>query len=216
VRVKSALTAVAVAALFLGVVFVGGRFLGVWEEVAQSKASAPPRVLALEATTYAEEAVDRDETAPRSAESARRNKAKARWIREANALCTGATREARVLARKYENPSGLEDVLALGEATLQGERRFLDRLAGLKRPTAERPLIRQMLAIYETHHRFFRRTVSAVRRNDIEAALQAGLRADDLMTDAQGMLAFQLGARKCSASGSGRGNGLTLGVASTG
>jgi hypothetical protein len=212
--VKPALTALAVAALFLGVLFVGGRFLGVWAEVAQPKASAPPRVPALEVTTHADDAVDRDERAPRSGESARQKKAKARWVREANALCTGATREARVLARKYENPSGLEDVLALGEATLQGERRFLDRLAGLKRPTAERPLIRQMLARYETHHRFFRRAVSAVRRNDIEAALQAGLRADDLITDAQEMLAFQLGARKCSASEGG--NGPTLGVASIG
>jgi hypothetical protein len=212
--VKPALTALAVAALFLGVLFVGGRFLGVWVEVAKPKASAPPRVPALEVTTHADDAVDRGERAPRSGESARRKKAKARWVREANALCTGATREARVLARKYENPSGLEDVLALGEATLQGERRFLDRLAGLKRPTAERPLIRQMLARYETHHRFFRRAVSAVRRNDIEAALQAGLRADDLITDAQEMLAFQLGARKCSASEGG--NGPTLGVASIG
>jgi hypothetical protein len=212
--VKPALTALAVAALFLGVLFVGGRFLGVWAEVAQPKASAPPRVPALEVTTHADDAVDRDERAPRSGESARQKKTKARWVREANALCTGATREARVLARKYENPSGLEDVLALGEATLQGERRFLDRLAGLKRPTAERPLIRQMLARYETHHRFFRRAVSAVRRNDIEAALQAGLRADDLITDAQEMLAFQLGARKCSASEGG--NGPTLGVASIG
>jgi hypothetical protein len=212
--VKPALTALAVAALFLGVLFVGGRFLGVWEKVAQPNASAPPRVPALEVTTHADDAVDRDEWAPRSGESARRKKAKARWVREANALCTGATREARVLARKYENPSGLEDVLALGEATLQGERRFLDRLAGLKRPTAERPLIRQMLARYETHHRFFRRAVSALRRNDIEAALQAGLRADDLITDAQEMLAFQLGARKCSASEGG--NGPTLGVASIG
>ena len=211
---KPALTALAVAALFLGVLFVGGRFLGVWEEVAQPKASAPPRVPALEVTTHADDAVDRDERAPRSGESARWKKAKARWVREANALCTGATREARVLARKYENPSGLEDVLALGEATLQGERRFLDRLAGLKRPTAQRPLIRQMLARYQTHHRFFRRAVSAVRRNDIEAALQAGLRADDLITDAQEMLAFQLGARKCSASEGG--NGPTLGVASIG
>jgi hypothetical protein len=212
--VKPALTGLAVAALFFGVVFVGGRFLGVWEEVAQPKASAPPHVPALEVTTRTDDAADRDETAPRSAVSARRKKAKARWIREANALCTGATWEARVLARKYENPSGLEDVLALGEATLQGERRFLDRLAGLKRPTAERPLIRQMLARYETHHRFFRRAVSAVRRNDIEAALQAGLRADDLITDAQEMLTFQLGARKCSASEGG--NGPTLGVASIG
>jgi hypothetical protein len=212
--VKPALTGLAVAALFFGVVFVGGRFLGVWEEVAQPNASAPPRVPALEVTTHADDAVDRDEWAPRSGESARRKKAKARWVREANALCTGATREARVLARKYENPSGLEDVLALGEATLQGERRFLDRLAGLKRPTAERPLIRQMLARYETHHRFFRRAVSAVRRNDIAAALQAGLRADDLITDVQEMLAFQLGARKCSASEGG--NGPTLGVASIG
>lgn len=211
---KPALTALAVAALFLGVLFVGGRFLGVWEEVAQPKASALPRVPALEVTTHADDAVDRDERAPRSGESAIRKKAQARWVREANALCTGATREARVLARKYENPSGLEDVLARGEATLQGERRFLDRLAGLKRPTAERPLIRQMLARYETHHRFFRRAVSAVRRNDIEAALQAGLRADDLITDAQEMLTFQLGARKCSASEGG--NGPTLGVASIG
>jgi hypothetical protein len=209
--VKPALTALAVGALFLGVLFVGGRFLGVWEEVAQPKASAPPRVPALEVTTHADDAVDR---APGSGESARRKKAKARWVREANALCTGATREARVLARKYENPSGLEDVLALGEATLQGERRFLARLAALKRPTAERPLIRQMLARYETHHRFFRRAVSAVRRNDIKAALQSGLRADDLITDAQEMLAFQLGARKCSASEGG--NGPTLGVASIG
>ncbi len=167
-------------------------------------------------TAHADDAVDRHETAPRSGASARRKKAKARWIREANALCTGATREARVLARKYENASGLEDVLALGEATLQEERRFLDRLAGLKRPTAERSLIRQMLVLYETHHRVFRRTVSALRRNDIEAALQAGLRADDLMTDAQEMLAFQLGARKCGATASSRGNGPTLGVASIG
>lgn len=212
---KPALTGLAVAALFFGVVFVGGRFLGVWEEVVQPKASAPPRVPALEVTTRTDDAADRDETAPRSGASARR-KAKARWIREANALCTGATREARVLARKYENSSGLEDVLALGEATLQEERRFLDRLAGLKRPTAERPLIGQMLALYETHHRFFRRTVSALRRDDIEAALRAGLRADDLITDAQEMLAFQLGARKCSRSEGGRGNGPTLGVASIG
>ena len=212
---KPALTALAVAALFVGVVFVGGRLLGVWEEMAQPKASAPPRVPALEVTTHADDAVDRDETAPRSGESARR-KAKARWIQETNALCTGAAREARVLARKYENPSGLEDVLALGEATLQEERRFLDRLAGLKRPTADRLLIREMLAVYETHHRFFRRTVSALRRNDIEAALQAGLRADELITDAQEMLAFQLRARKCSPGGGGLGNGPTLGVASTG
>jgi hypothetical protein len=214
--VKPALTGLAVAALFFGVVFVGGRFLGVWEEVVQPKASAPPRFPALEVTTRTDDAADRDETAPRSGASARRKKAKARWIREANALCTDATREARVLARKYENSSGLEDVLALGEATLQEERRFLDRLAGLKRPTAERPLIRQMLALYETHHRFFRRTVSALRRDDIEAALRAGLRADDLITDAQEMLAFQLGARKCSPSEGGRGNGPTLGVASIG
>jgi hypothetical protein len=214
--VKAALTALAVAALFLGVVFVGGRFLGVWEEVVQPRASVPPRVPALEVTTRTDDAADRDETAPRSGASARRKKAKARWIREANALCAGATREARVLARKYENSSGLEDVLALGEATLQEERRFLDRLAGLKRPTAERPLIRQMLALYETHHRFFRRTVSALRRDDIEAALRAGLRADDLITDAQEMLAFQLGARRCSPSEGGRGNGPTLGVASIG
>jgi hypothetical protein len=211
--VKPAVIALAVAALFLGVVFFGGRFLGVWEEVAQPKASPSPRVPALDETTHAEDAVDRDETAPRGGESSRR-KAKARWIGEANALCTSATREARVLARKFENASGLEAVLALGEATLQEERRFLDRLAGLKRPTAERLLIRQMLALYETHHRFFRRTVSALRRNDIEAALQAGLRADDLITDAQEMLAFQLGARKCSASDGG--NGPTLGVASIG
>lgn len=190
--------------------------LGVWEEVAQPQASAPPRVPALEVTTRADDAVDRDETAPRSGESARRKKAKARWIREVNALCTGAAREARVLARKYEMPSGLEDVLALGEATLQEERRFLDRLAGLKRPTADRLLIREMLAVYETHHRFFRRTVSALRRNDIEAALQAGLRADELITDAHEMLAFQLGARRCSPGGGGLGNGPTLGVASTG
>lgn len=213
---KPALTALAVAALFLGVVFVGGRLLGVWEEVAQPQASAPPRVPALEVTTRADDAVDRDETAPRSGESARRKKAKARWIREVNALCTGAAREARVLARKYEMPSGLEDVLALGEATLQEERRFLDRLAGLKRPKADRLLIREMLAVYETHHRFFRRTVSALRRNDIEAALQAGLRADELITDAHEMLAFQLGARRCSPGGGGLGNGPTLGVASTG
>lgn len=213
---KPALTALAVAALFLGVVFVGGRLLGVWEEVAQPQASAPPRVPALEVTTRADDAVDRDETAPRSGESARRKKAKARWIREVNALCTGAAREARVLARTYEKPSGLEDVLALGEATLQEERRFLDRLAGLKRPTADRLLIREMLAVYETHHRFFRRTVSALRRNDIEAALQAGLRADELITDAHEMLAFQLGARRCSPGGGGLGNGPTLGVASTG
>lgn len=190
--------------------------LGVWEEVAQPQASAPPRVPALEVTTRADDAVDRDETAPRSGESARRKKAKARWIREVNALCTGAAREARVLARKYEMPSGLEDVLALGEATLQEERRFLDRLAGLKRPKADRLLIREMLAVYETHHRFFRRTVSALRRNDIEAALQAGLRADELITDAHEMLAFQLGARRCSPGGGGLGNGPTLGVASTG
>jgi hypothetical protein len=214
--VKPALTALAVAALFLGVVFVGGRLLGVWEEVAQPKASAPPRVPALEATTHAEDALGRDETAPRSGESSRRKKAKARWIREANALCTGATREARVLARRYENPSGLGDLLALGERTLQAERRFLDQLARLKRPTAERPRIQQMLGLYETQHRFFRRTVSALRRNDIEAALQAGLRADELITDGQEMLAFQLGARRCSASGGSPGNGPTLGVASTG
>jgi len=214
VRVKPALTALAVAALFLGVVFVGGRLLGVWEEVAQPQASAPPRVPALEVTTHADDAVKRDETAPRSGESARRKKAKARWIQEANALCTDATREARVLARKFENPSGLEDVLALGEATLQEERRFLDRLAGLKRPAAERLPIRQMLALYETHHRFFRRAVSALRRDDIAAALQAGLRADELITDAHEMLAFQLGARRCSANEGRLGTGPTLGVAS--
>ena len=81
---------------------------------------------------------------------------------------------------------------------------------------ANRLLIREMLAAYETHHRFFRRTVSDLRRNDIEAALQAGLRADELITEAQEMLASQLGARKCSAGEGRRDNGPTLGVASTG
>jgi hypothetical protein len=90
--VKPALTALAVGALFLGVLFVGGRFLGVWEEVAQPKASAPPRVPALEVTTHADDAVDR---APGSGESARWKKAKARWVREANALCTGDSGSTR-------------------------------------------------------------------------------------------------------------------------
>jgi hypothetical protein len=214
--VKPVLTAFGVAALFFGVVFVGGRLLGVWEEVAQPQASALPRVPAFEVTTHADDAVERDDTAPSGGESARRKQAKADWIRKVNALCTGAAREARVLSRKYENPSALEDVIALGEATLQEERRFLDRIAVLKRPTAERLPIRQMLALYETHHRFFRRTVSALRRNDIGAALQAGLRADELITAAQERLALQLGARKCSANEGRLGTGPSLGVASTG
>jgi len=214
--VKSALTALVLAALFVGVVYVGGRLLGVWEEVRQPHVSASPRVPASETTARGDEAVDTDVAAAQSsgnAGRARRKKAKSRWIRQANALCTNATREARVLARKYENASGFDEVLALGMETLQGERRFLDQLAGLKRPSSEHRLIRQMLALYEAHHWFFQRTITALRRDDTGAALRAGLRAQELVEDAEDILGF-LGARKCNA-GEGR-RGSTLGVVSTG
>jgi hypothetical protein len=216
--VKPALTALVLAALFAGVVFIGGRLFGVWEEVRQPHVSAPPRVPASETTSLGDEAVESDVSA-QSGESggrARPKKAKARWVREANALCTSAARDARLLERKYENASGPDEVLALGEATLQGERHFLDRLAGLKRPTVERRLIRQMLALYEAHHRFFRRTVSALRRRDVPAAFRAGLRAQELIADAEDMLAFQLGAWKCKVGENRQGKGSTLGVLSAG
>jgi hypothetical protein len=212
--VKPVLIVLAIGALFVGVVFVGGRSLGVWEEVRQPHMPAPPASSPAVTTTLDEEVVD--EAAPTSSERAaraKRKKARARWIREANALCTSAAREARVLAREYENPSGFDEVLALGEETLAGERRFLDQLAGLKRPSSERRLIRQMLAVYEEHHRFFQRTISALHRDDTAAALRAGFRAQELIEEAEDMLAF-LGARKCNASEASRGS--TLGVASTG
>lgn len=210
---KPVLIVLALGALFVGVVFVGGRSLGVWEEVRQPHIPAPPASSAAVTTTLDEEVVD--EAARTSSERAARarKKAHARWIREANALCTRAAREARVLAREYENPSGFDEVLALGEETLAGERRFLDQLAGLKRPSSERRLIRQMLASYEEHHRFFQRTISALRRDDTAAALRAGFRAQELIEDAEDMLAF-LGATKCNASEGSRAS--TLGVASTG
>ena len=44
-------------------------------------------------------------------------------------------------------------MLALGEETLAGERRFLDQLAELKRPSSERRPITEMLAMYEAHRR---------------------------------------------------------------
>ena len=211
---KPVLAVLAFGALFVGVVFVGGRLLGVWEEVRQPHVPTPPPSAAPVTTTLDEEAVD--VAAPTSSERAaraKRKKDRARWVREANALCTSAAREARVLAREYENPSGFDEVLALGEETLAGERRFLDQLAALKRPSSERRSIREMLAIYEAHHQFFRRTIAALRRDDTAAALRAGFRAQELIEDAEDMLAF-LGARKCTASEDRRGS--TLGVVSTG
>ena len=118
-----------------------------------------------------------------------------------------------MLAREYENPSGFDEVLALGEETLAGERRFLDQLAALKRPSSERRPIREMLAMYEAHHQFFRRTIAALRRDDTAAALRAGFRAQELIEEAEDMMAF-LGARKCNTSEDRRGS--TLGVVSTG
>jgi hypothetical protein len=211
--VKPVLIVLALSALFVGVVFVGGRALGVWEEVREPHIPTPPPNSA-PVTTHEEEAVD--VAAPTSGDKAaraKRRKARARWIREANALCTSAAREARVLAREYENRSGFDDVLALGEETLAGERQFLDQLTGLKQPSSERRLIRRMLAIYEAHHRFFRRTVAALRRDDTGAALRAGFRAQKLIEDAEDVLAF-LGVTKCNASEDRRGS--TLGSASIG
>ncbi len=209
---KPVLIVLALGALFVGVVFVGGRSLGVWEEIRQPHIPTPPPNSA-PVTTHEEEAVDVAAASGDRAARAKRRKARARWIREANALCTTAAREARVLAREYENPSGFDDVLALGEETLAGERRFLDQLTGLKQPSSERRLIRRMLALYEAHHRFFRRTIAALRRDDPEAALRAGFRAQKLIEDAEDMLAF-LGVTKCIASEERRGS--TLGSASIG
>jgi hypothetical protein len=215
--VKSALTALVLAALFVGAVFVGGRLLGVWEEVQQPHASAQPRVPAPETTSLGDETVESDVAAQsgENTERAGRKKARARWIREANALCTSAARDARLLGRKYENASGPDEVLALGEATLQGERHFLDRLAELKQPAVDRRPIQEMLALYEAHHQFFRRTISALRQRDVPTAFRAGIRAQELIEDAEDM-AFQLGARKCNAGADRQRNGSTLGVLSAG
>jgi hypothetical protein len=211
--VKPALLALAFAALFVGVVFVGGRLLGVWNTVEHPQASARPPLPTV-GTTLAEEVADREETARKrraDARRARRHDAMVRWRREANALCVDAAREARALAREHDQPISLDDVAALGELALEGERRFLDQLANLAGPRAGRSRIRQMLALYEAHHRWFRRTLAALRKGDLGAALRAGQRADELSRQAVGMLAFQLRATKC-----GGGGAETLGLVSAG
>lgn len=113
-------------------------------------------------------------------------------------------------------PHGFQDLVALGQVSLQGERRFLDHLGELRRPRAGGALIGQMLALYEAHHRWFGRTVAALRRHDIGAALRAGQRADELSSEAEDILAVQLRATKCGVSGGAQGGGQVLGVVSTG
>jgi hypothetical protein len=131
-------------------------------------------------------------------------------------LCSRVAREARQLAGRYEEPQGFDDLVTLGQIPLQEERRFLGQLGELRRPRAGRALIRQMLGLYEAHHRWFRRTVDALRRNDIGPALRAGQREDELSNEAGDILAFQLRATKCGVGGGGSGNGQILRVVSTG
>jgi hypothetical protein len=215
--VKALLGVLVFAALFMGAVFGVSSALGLWEDVKRPLGGAPSTAAAPDVTT-ADEAVDGEETSTDGsvhARRARRHQALVGWRREANALCTRMAREARQLAREYEQPKGLHDLIALGQIALHGERSFLDQLAELERPRAKRALIRQMLALYEAHHRWFRRTVEALRRDNIGAAYRAGLRADELNATAGDMLAYDLGATKCGPSADGS-EGLTLGVAAAG
>lgn len=216
---KALLAVLVFAALFMGAVFGVSSALGLWEDVKRPQGGAPSTPAPLDVTTVGDEAVEGEETASDSsvlARRARRHQTLVRWRREANALCTRMAREARRLGRQYERPEDIGDVVALGQMALQGERSFLDQLRELKRPKVKRALIREMLALYEAHHRWFRRTVESLRRNNIGAALRAGLRADELSVEAGDILAVDLRATKCGASAGGPGEGLTLGVTSTG
>jgi hypothetical protein len=215
--VKAVLGVVVFGALFMGALFGVSSALGLWDDTKRPGGQPPSTVAAPDVTT-GEEAVDAEETATESgarARRARRHRALVRWRRDANALCTRMAREARQLAREYEQPKGLQDLIALGEIALQGERSFLDQLADLERPRAKRALIKEMLALYEAHHRWFKKTVDALRRDNIGAAYRAGLRADELNATAGDILVYDLGATKCGPSAGGS-EGLTLGVAAAG
>jgi hypothetical protein len=215
--VKPALAVLVFAGLFAGAVFAGGELLGPWDDGKQSQNWATSSGSTLDLTTTGAQPSDSEGTSSVSGlheRRARRHEALARWRREANALCMRTAREARLLGRKYEQPKGIEDMIALGRVALDGERRFLDELGRLRRPRAERELIGQMLALYEAHHRWFWRTIAALERDDFPAAIRAGTRADQLSVEAEDILAYQLGAAKCGA-GAG-GPGLALGAAPTG
>ena len=191
---KTALTALVCGALFVAILVAGGHVLGVWDDVPRA---APPASRQIASPRVAEATPDDEVEAKDAAKAAKAEKASARWRRQANALCGQATRDARALTTGRGEPTTIEDVIALAEDALRGERLFLDRLAALEPSASDRAIVVRMLSLFEKHHRYFRKTVAHLRRNDLMAALATGQRADGLMADIEHLLTFELRATRC-------------------
>jgi hypothetical protein len=178
---------VAIVGIFAGALVYGGERLGAWDEADP----APPSNLA--PITRQEKKKDKGGSA--SAVAGRPSKlspAKARWIREANALC----RRAYDDMSDYEQPETLGDAEKLVAELQRKNQQYNDAFARIAPVREDRRLVAQVLELFEKDERLVAAVLAALRDGDAGALLELNDRLTSVAQQESDLL-VSLGATDC-------------------
>jgi hypothetical protein len=178
---------VVIVGVFAGALVYGGEQLGAWDE------ADPPPPSNLAPITRQEK--DKDEGGSASAVAGTPTKlspAKARWVREANALC----RRAYDDMSDYEQPETLGDAEKLIAELERKNQQYNEAFARITPVKGDRRLVAQVLELFEKDERLIAAVLAALRKGDAGALLELNERLTSVAQQESDLL-VGLGATDC-------------------
>jgi hypothetical protein len=178
---------VAIVGIFAGALVYGGEQLGAWDD------ADPPPPSNLAPITRQEKEKDKGGSAPAVAGTpSKLSPAKARWIREANALCRRASAEMG----NYEQPETLGDAEKLVAELQRKNQQYNDAFARIPSAREDRRQVAQLLELFEKDERLVAALLTALRDGDAGALLELNDRLTSVAQQESDLL-LGLGATDC-------------------